>query len=431
VLGRRALPAVVLVALAASCKVYDESLLLPGDASVAPVGPGDGVGWWSGGEGQGCFSAGVPKASDRPAPSQGGTDLPPLAFAITRMRLGATDKQGQPNKDAWQDIGFDLDGMCTGSPTCDPTLTQNSCKPASIATPYDGDYCRDNTFGRLQVMAQDIKEIGGKYGLSEDAFNCALCTGAYNFIFRISGYNGEANDDSVRVDLYPSPGLENPYPWDCSQPDWTAHPCFRSDDAFTIEDDSMPNPAPGPDLAEAKLYDPSAFVRDGYIVAQLPESALFWFPGTNALAVAFPITIKRGLVAGKIGKAQDGTWQITDGTIAGASTAQDIIHGFRLIGFCDADPNYQTMVSFLTSNLDILSTGQNSPDTPCDALSLGIEFEAKQATVGKLAAVTPLTECVSPKGDGGADAATDGADESGSDAADETDGAGTADASTE
>lgn len=402
--------AVAILAVVASCKVYDDSLLLPGDAA-APATSGDGVGWWSHDDGQGCFTAGVPKASDRPAPSPGGADLPPLVFAITHMRLGASDKTGQPDKDAWQNIGFDLDGYCTGSPTCDATRTQNGCKPASIATPYDGNDCRDNTFGRLQVMTQDIKEIGGKYGLNEEAFNCALCTGAYNFIFKISEYDGQPNDDSVRVDLYPSPGLETPYPWDCSQPDWTSHPCFRSDDVFTIADDSMPNPAPGPALADAKLFDANAFVRDGYIVMQLPDDALFWFPGTNALAVAFPITIKRGLVAGKIGKGQDGTWQITDGTIAGASTATDLLEGFRLIGFCESDPNFATAESFLTSNLDILSTGQNSPDTPCDALSLGIQFEARQATVGPLAKVEPLQECVSPKGDGGVDGGTDAGDD--------------------
>ena len=46
-----------------------------------------------------------------------------------------------------------------------------------------------------------VPEVSNKYGLSHEKLNCDLCVGHYNFLLRISGYNGKANDDRVRIDL--------------------------------------------------------------------------------------------------------------------------------------------------------------------------------------------------------------------------------------
>src|SRR6185436_21107355 len=99
-----------------------------------------------------------------------------------------------------------------------------------------------------------------------------------------------------------------------------------------------------------------------------------WFPGKKALAQAFPITIKGGIVSGRIGHAQDGTWVIDDGVIAGRALAADIVKGFRLIGFCESDKNYALMTEFLRTNVDILSDGTVDPEVPCDAISIGVAY---------------------------------------------------------
>jgi hypothetical protein len=216
--------------------------------------------------------------------------------------------------------------------------------------------------------------------------------------------------------MYPSPGLETVLPWNCQDPTWRNHPCFTADMPWLIRDTGVTKDAGGPDLPDGVLADGNAYVRDGYVVAQLPANTLFWFPTIpgrkSDVATAFPLRFASAVVVGQLTKAEDGTWSIVDGTIAGRSRESDIIEGFRLIGFCDTnDPqNYALMQGFLHGSLDVLASGQNDPSTTCDAVSVGIGFTARQATAGSLVHVDDLVECQAPSTDGGAGDAGDAGD---------------------
>lgn len=399
----------------AHCSVYDTSLLEPGAPAVEPS---SGVGFWSGPGDRGCFSAKVPKPEDRPAAGST-TELPPIMLAITNTRLGSLDRKGALDPNAWQEIGYDLDGVCTGSTTCEGTDSPPSCKPTVPQISTDGTFCRDNTFGRLEFTAALVPEVAKKYGLNDDAFNCALCVGNYNYIIKISGYNGEPNDDKVRVDLYPSTGLVRPLPWDCADPSWKTRPCFTPDGIFKVEKSGMINPAAGPDLPPAKVFDDAAYVKNGYLVIRLNDMFL-WFPGYNALVTAYPIQLKGGIASGKIARGADGVWRITDGIIGGRTLAADVVKGFRNIGFCESDSNYGLLVDFVAKNLDVLGDATKNPERTCDAMSVGLGFEALQANAGPLDEVEPLQECVlrgtAGNGDAGLEGGTDAAKDAPADA---------------
>lgn len=327
-----------------------------------------------------------PKGSDKV--------LPPIYLAVQSTRLGSLDETGKLDNNAWKEIGFDLDGVCTGSDTCEGEDSPPSCKPTVPQISIDGHLCRDNTFGRLEYAAALVPELSKTYGLNDDAFNCALCVGDYNYLFRISDYNGEENDDQVRVDLYPSPGLETPLPWDCKNPSWKDHPCFTPDQRFQVTPESMGTPKAGPDLGDAKVFDAAAYVREGYVIMKLPDDALVWFPGYKALVVAYPILLQKGVIAGKLTRGADAVWRITDGTIGGRVRGADVVKGFRDLGLCEQDKNYSVMVDFVNKNLDVLADGRNDPNATCDAMSAGMVFTAQQILAGKLATVEPLKECV-------------------------------------
>lgn len=397
----------------AHCSVYDTSLLAP---NTPPITPKGGVGWWSGPGDRGCFSARMPTAADRPAAQDRGSDkvLPAIYLAVQSTRLGSLGEDGKLDNNAWQDIGFDLDGVCTGVESCAGEDTPPSCKPTVPQISTDGHACRDNTFGRLEYAAALVPELSKTYGLNDDAFNCALCVGDYNYLFRITDYNGEPNDDQVRVDLYPSPGLDKPLPWDCKDPSWKDHPCFTPDEQFQVTPESMVDPKPGPELSNAKAFDDKAFVRDGYLIVKFPDDTLVWFPGYKALVVAYPILMQKGIVAGKLTRDADGVWRITDGTIGGRVRGSDVVKGFRQLGLCEQDINYSVMADFVNKNLDVLADGRNDPSATCDAMSAGIAFRAQQVVAGKLGNVEPLKECVlrgTAVDDAGAHAGTDGAAE--------------------
>ena len=391
------------------CNTYDESLLT-GEPIERPPAK-SGIGWWSENDGRGCFSAGMPRPEDRPKPGSD-EDRGPIVLAISSMRLGSLNEQGAVDPNAWQDIGLDLDGVCTASETCTSDDPPPSCKAGASQLPRDGRYCRDNTFGKLEYSAALVPQLAKKYGLSDDAFNCALCVGHYTFLIRITGYNGQPNDDRVRIDLYPSPGLEKPLPWDCSQPSWATQPCFTPDMPWTVQEEVLAEKRGGPDLPDSKIFSADAYVRDGYLVTELPEDTLFWFPGYKGLVVAYPIRLQKGIVVGKLIEGQDKIWRIEDGIIAGRARQKDVVDGFRLIGFCDTNDkdSYELMTTFVNDNLDVLADGRSDPNVPCDAMSMGVAFVARQARAGRPEAVAPLVECVIPRtgpGAGGDDAGSD------------------------
>ncbi len=377
-----------------ACKIYDESLLLPAEDKPDANA---GVGWWSKkltSEGQ-CFSAGQPKQADRPS-KQSAKNVGPIYLAIRTMKLGALDDKGEKDPEAWERQGFDLDGICTNSSSC-PGATRDvaACQKTGKTVAYDGQYCRDNTFGRLEsTLITGAEDIAQRYKLDDNAFNCSLCRGEFTFLIRIDQYNGEADDDTVRVDMYPSPGLETPVPIECSGNQWRTAVCFTPSQRFTVQEDFLTDPSrTGSLLSPSKLYDDKAYVKDGYLVLRLPEDTLFRFPSRPGQTATFPIRLNSAVVTAKIAKDRDQTWQATDGIIAGRVKQSDLIDGFRLIGVCENESAYDFMLEQIGENLDVLSNGNNDPKKPCDAMSLAVGFTATQATPGGAVAVEPLTEC--------------------------------------
>lgn len=390
-----------------ACDVYDESLLQkPKGAKGAPIPRdqwGSGLGWWSYKRADGCVSAGMPTVEDRPKNTPSG-DVGELVFALRSMALGSLDRKGEPTDGAWKNLGFDLDGLCSLSPTCKSNDEAFACDPATGQSP-DGNECRDNTFGHLEADAVSLQGIGKDFGLSNDAFDCALCKGDYNFVFRVTKWNGQPNDDSVRVDLYPSPGLEKERgAWKCDMDapvgSWKKNGCWTIDDRFTIQTGTYDGTLTGESLPPANLNDPSAYVREGYIVAQLPENTLFWFPGKSA-AWAYPLKLQRGFVVGKLEQV-DGEWRISDGTIAGRARSSDLIESFGQLGLCPGHPLYALATGQLGLNADVIWNGVNDDSERCDSLSVGIGFEAAQAKfAGAPRDPVSLPGCPA---DGGADA---------------------------
>ncbi len=395
---------------APSCNVYDAALKEPfprasgGGAGASGATTGSwGKGWWSKPGDKGCFSAGFPSDKDRPAP-KAGKDRPPFFVAITKLRLGSQNEAGQEDGNAWMDIGFDLDGACTSSPTCGIDNDNAGCNQGSIPARIDGNDCRDNNFGRFEVFVAQTPEVGAKYRLNDTQFNCGLCAGYYNFLIRVSGYNGEQDDDDVRLDIYPSIGLETTTGIDCSTATQPSTLCWLSTDPFILDETGFAEPKTGDALPTAKVFDAHAYIKQGYIVATLPDDSSFWFPTEPADGVnTFPIRIQKAIVTGRVEKGQDGTIVVRDGVIAGRVKKDDVIGGFRQIGLCENEGQlYKTMVNYVSSNLDVLADGTNAPTSDCDALSVAVGFEGKEATASTtLGKATPLTECFNPFATGG------------------------------
>lgn len=333
---------------------------------------------------------------------------------MSRMRFGNAKDDPQLSEDgtAWQSIGFDIDKSCTGSATCkvdDATVEDQACKN-SVLLPYDGDNCRDNQIGKLFPIAALSPQVGALFGVSELDWNCALWRGEIGVILRVSDYNEQPNDNSVRVDIYTSIGRQALPNWTCTSgtnggvpSDWYKQAQWLETAHWTVAKRSIAlnSGDAGTALPNAKFADPAAFVRNGYLYAKLPAGTEIWLDGERAHVPGFRILMNRGLLVGKLFKQQDDTWKIKEGTIGGVVLPSDILKAFREIGFCEnMCQDYQNVVGYLNTNQDTLSnTDAKLPNTPCDSLSIGIAFEALEATAtaGDIVNVKTPVDCPQPK----------------------------------
>lgn len=352
--------------------------------------------WWSSGGSESCRSAGTPKPTDRPRISDR-PSVPDIYVGLTSLRVGSTDVAGKESETAWQGFGFDLDGTCTNSSSC-TGQTRQSCKPGSAAIPFDGELCRDNTFARLQPVIAAVPELGERFGLGEDVFNCELWRGGWNEIVRVSNYNGEPNDPQVRVDFYLSTGIQEELAWECPAKDFRTHyPRWLSSRKWGVVSNGLSGPITTPGtLPDSKVADVEAYVRGGYLVARFPDDSEQGFLGKGDPYRGFSFKVQKALFVGQLVQSQDGTWNMRDGLMAGRIRKTDLVQAFRNIGFCEKGELgafYESMLTYVDENADLRADGINDAIMPCDAMSFALGFEAAQLLPGSAVSAPPRREC--------------------------------------
>jgi cysteine-rich repeat protein len=252
-----------------------------------------------------------------------------------------------------------------------------------------------------------VPEIGERYGLREQTFNCNLHRGTYNVIVKLSGYNGQLDDPEVRVDFYASPGLTRLPPWNCDDGDPDAYPIWTASAAWNIDPTSLTSEiSEEGSLPDSKLADAKAFVREGYLVAELPDGAQLRLAGSSNSYRSFALTTRKSVWTGALSQQQDGTWQIQDGLIAGTTLTSDLLETFHELGLCQSDSDaeqeneqdsfYELVTNAIRDNADMLADGRVDDNAACDSLSFAIAFRAAQLTPGGAGASPERITCCPP-----------------------------------
>lgn len=370
--------------------------------------------WWIEKNELGCETVRVPKTTDRPAVSDTGEDLAPIYFAMSRIRGGSTQDDAALTREAgaWQTIGFDLDGVCTNSATCEVDqvkVNKRACSSASV-TPYDGTACRDNELGKLFDVATQSPTLAELFGFTEQDWNCELHRGGFSMIIKISNYNGQLNDRDIRFDMYTSTGLQRLPGWMCRttmdaalKPDWYKQAPWLSNAHWKIAQQSIDPTAPdaGTDVPNARTADSGAYVRDGYFFAKIPDGREFWWNGERATVPGFRDTMHRGIVVGQFVRQADDSWAIDSGTVAFVTTPEEMLRSYREIGICENMCNtFRTIDDYNNTHQDLLlATDEKLPETPCNALSIGLDFDARQvvASASDVEKIKDPVECPEPR----------------------------------
>jgi hypothetical protein len=401
-----------------------------GGSKEAGVPSGPTEPWWphsvkvgTGGASAICDTAGVPKDGDR-VPSDPGDTIPPLYFAMNRFLLGAVDETPDPmnkqltlltpNENAWLDIGLDLDGACTNSSTCQDPKTEKLIKDLSCTnseqTTHDGNKCIDNSIGYIFNLAATSPLINQWFGMGENDWNCELWRGGFSTIFKVSDYNGQYNDDSVRFDMYTSTGLQSLPTWSCRKTidapleQWDAHAIWSKRSHWIISQDSISPSADGTgtEVPDSKWADPTAYVRGGWLIVHLPDASWVWLNGERTPVPGFREIMHRNVTAVKlVHDEQSDTWSMDQGTMAFVARPAEMLEGFAQIGFCEnMCGTFDTVKAYLNTYQDMLSTDTSAPNTtPCDSLSYGNKFKALQisATKDDVKPTAPFATCPQPR----------------------------------
>jgi hypothetical protein len=339
---------------------------LVGGISDELVVGGDGDGGVGPGEDAGCQHAAVPRP---PSPDAGGPFGDETFVVALREILLKKAADGS-------DLGLDLDRYCTcqgETPSCIPPKGQPEQFACDLAAGRDN---RTPTLFALIETIYQVEDLSPLYTQFAEQGNWSL-------LLRVSDYNGEPNDNQVRVDWFSSARSNSLPSWDGS-------------DLWPVLESSVLNGS----IDQPRTFDPGGYVTNGVLVFSVPE---------GRLDIAGPVTrmsipLTGGSVMARIEKNPGGGYALRDGTIAGRISLADL---FNMIGsfrdengqpFCTDEAFWGATKDSLCRGVDI-QTDFAEPNKPCNAVSFAAGFSAVAAQLGLVQPWGPPTAPCSPETD--------------------------------
>lgn len=287
-------------------------------------------------------------------------------FAIRKLYLGDTDPDGTPDiANGWKNYGYDLDGhVSTASST-------GLCKPMSNASPTtvypDGNGGIDNSFGKniLPILL----------GLSADfstKVNEAIAQGRHTVLLDLENLGASAGYNPLLSRFYDAAPLG-------SAPTWSGA------DAWPVTAESLTSP---PNLASAKVQAPQTYVVNDIWVAPLQGDITLTL---EANGFALKVPIHNPIITMDLDPAhQNGK----NGVIAGVVPTQAFVTAIKQVaGTFDPSLCSGATIDSISAQIeqasDILLDGSQDPNKTCDAISIGLGFEARAAKFGGVASPVP------------------------------------------
>jgi hypothetical protein len=319
---------------------------------------------------------------------------------VHRLYLGDTDRMGVTNPDAWKGFGYDLDGKITTAASTDVcTLVAGASKQVQI----DGNGGADNSWGANVMPIWET--LDSTFSQSE---NANIQAGGPTQLFYVLGFDDSPNNVTTATGLtgvalsgadYASSNGGMAPTWDVST-HWPIAPeslnCFPS--GGTDGCTASTNP-----IAAADVQFPAAFQVQGTFVNGAPSLM------TLQLAIGGqPMWINVHSAVVSFDPLMPGA--VTNGTIAGVINTEELIADLQQVAghistsLCSGSA-FQSIASQIQQTSDVILSGNtvsNEPGTTCNAISIGLGFDATEVappTGADIAGPTPPAP--NPCGDGG------------------------------
>ena len=279
-----------------------------------------------------------------------GTCAQSVAFTISSLFWGDTDRAGVPSSTAWKSYGLNIDGLTSTSSSTD------LCKLAPGApkgVQNDGTGGIDNAFG-ANIVPIFLSIVGSDWGKK---YNDDLAAGTGLLLLDLRGFSGETDLPllSVRV---------------LGAADYPGKPKLDGTDRWPVLSSS---------------FDGTGKAVVSFDAAKLAGGVLDTGPRSGSLLVPHPfvpVPIEKVRITGTIA----GT-RIRNGVISGVIPFAKMEALFRdnagrvSASLC-AGEAVENVVAQLRQASDILVDGTQDPAKACDGISIGLGFEGVGVEIG-------------------------------------------------
>jgi len=291
-------------------------------------------------------------------PGAAGPDTTSIVFALRSVDFGF-------DGGTTGSYGFNLDHVCTcpGSGSCVPA--GNLLKVCDVAKGIDNN--GDLIFQKTSAF------------FGEAQLNTAFELGISGGLVRIDNYNGQRVDTEVRVAILASLGFEGT----------PKKPAWDGTDRWIVDTHSLVGGQLSADGGVVAAFaDETAWVTNNTVVTSLDFPVTF---GTG-VPTSTPVTVELtgGVIVATLGTNGQGRRTLS-GTIAGRWLLKKMLTSFAVVQdpldstqhLCGDDPLYQTLKQIMCESADIAGARNlDNADHACDAVAVGVHFEAVEAQLG-------------------------------------------------
>jgi hypothetical protein len=303
--------------------------------------------------------SGLPTNPGGPTPGSS----PDLTLAVHTFYLGDSNRNGVMSAVAWEGFGLNIDGKDTTAASTDVCTLYVG---AARSTQVDGPGGIDNSFGE-NILPIILTVFGENYS---QTINDDISTGqSGTMMFALGSVGAGADYFPLSGAVFTADALSFPPTWSGS-------------DVWPIDSSSVSS---GSVTSPLSTFPQSYMNNRTWVSA--PSSA------TDAVQVAFTADATIPVLRPQIlMTVADDNSRATNGTLAGVIDTQQFISILQSVAgqistsLCSGTA-FESIATQIEQASDILGDGTNEAGVPCNAISIGIGFDAIGAELGGV--VTP------------------------------------------
>lgn len=315
-----------------------------------------------------CGEIGLPEPPLDAAPG----NVPAVLGALRLFDFGIDVDGGRP-----QVPGFNLDRKCSVD------VSTSSCRTKLLESTFET-HAKDKNAVGLDNAGFSLIEYISRFSdvLSAKGINDGIAEGLYGGVFRLDQWNGQPDDDSVTIELFPALGFQK-------NGDGGLKPSFNENDRWYLDNRYQV----GGVLEASSIKSDRAYVTANHVVGRFKEVIV-----PVSLAddpKLFDVRITDAVIAATIGKDVNGKPAIVEGVVAGRWRSADFLSQVRTIyiedangltktTLCDkvagATVIYNSVKNVICDGRDIRGDSQDNKDLPCDAISVAARLETYSVT---------------------------------------------------